>query len=73
MNIVFSQTGKEQDTKDSRAYWLNLNEKGQRLYDELAPYALSWETELLVGLNKNEQEQLKEILSKLSLRLESMN
>ena len=63
---------KEQNDQDSRSFWVSLNGKGKRLYNDLTPCALQWETELLAGLKGKEQDQLRNILEKLSLRLNEM-
>jgi DNA-binding MarR family transcriptional regulator len=63
---------KKQDATDSRAYWLSLNRKGLRLYNNVVPYARLCEKELLSSLSAAEYRQLRMVFDKLSQHLENM-
>jgi DNA-binding MarR family transcriptional regulator len=51
---------------DKRRSVLALSENGRKIYEEIVPLALSYETALLDELNEEEQSFLDSILSKLS-------
>ena len=51
---------------DKRRSVLALSENGRKIYEEIVPLALSYETTLLDELNSEEQVFLDSILSKLS-------
>ena len=50
---------------DARSHVLQLSPQGQRLYAEIAPLALAYEEALISGLNPEEVEGLKGLLSRL--------
>jgi len=58
---------------DSRATILSLNAAGKRLYQRIAPQALSWESSLLEPLSKAEQQALFRIIGKLEGRLAELD
>ncbi|MCC3862001.1 MarR family winged helix-turn-helix transcriptional regulator [Pseudemcibacter aquimaris] len=51
---------------DKRRSELALSEKGQETYKAIVPMVLKYENEILQSLSKNEQEQLTNILTKLT-------
>jgi DNA-binding MarR family transcriptional regulator len=51
---------------DKRRSVLALSENGRKIYEQIVPLALSYETSLLDELNEEEQVFLDSILSKLS-------
>lgn len=55
---------------DKRLVELSLTEKGRSLMGELIPLALSYETEVLKGLSRDEREMFDKVLTAL-LRRES--
>jgi len=58
---------------DSRATILNLTAAGRRLYQRIAPEALSWERSLLQPLSKSEHQALFRIIGKLEGRLAELD
>ncbi|GGO75513.1 transcriptional regulator [Marinobacterium nitratireducens] len=63
---------KEKDEQDHRVTYLSLSEAGCRLYHELAPRALEWESRLIRVLDTSEYRDLMRILEKLDKQLDSM-
>lgn len=63
---------KEKDEKDNRVTYLSLSEAGRRLYHELAPHALEWESNLIGALDTSEYRDLMRILEKLDKQLDQM-
>lgn len=64
---------KTKDHRDNRVYYLALSEEGGRLYRKIVPTALSWEAELLQGLDVTEYRDLMRIMEKLDKRLDVMD
>jgi DNA-binding MarR family transcriptional regulator len=56
---------------DKRAVLLMLSEDGQRLYAQIAPDALAWESQLLSALSHEEYVMLTNIFNKLKKKLQS--
>lgn len=50
---------------DGRSHVLELSEEGRRLYAEIAPLALAYEAALIAGLEPQEVDLLKRLLSRL--------
>ncbi len=53
---------------DRRRSILNLSDEGRRVHDEIAPLALQFERDLLLGLNQEEIETLNTIIERLLAR-----
>jgi len=53
---------------DRRRSILNLSDEGQQVHDEIAPLALQFERDLLLGLNEEEIEALDTIIERLLAR-----
>lgn len=53
---------------DRRRSILNLSDDGRRVHDEIAPLALQFERDLLLGLNQEEIEMLDTIIERLLAR-----
>jgi len=53
---------------DRRRSILNLSDEGRRVHDEIAPLALQFERDLLLGLNQEEIETLDTIIDRLLAR-----
>jgi DNA-binding MarR family transcriptional regulator len=53
------------DSKDNRAAYLSLTEKGKALYKNIAPKALQWERQFIAVLESKEHKELMKILEKL--------
>ena len=53
---------------DRRRSILNLSDEGRRVHDEIAPLALQFERDLLLGLNQEEIEMLDTIIERLLAR-----
>jgi DNA-binding MarR family transcriptional regulator len=58
--------------KDGRASDLHLSAKGKRLYQQIVPRALEWESSLVEPLTTEEQETLFKLLDKLDARVAVM-
>ncbi|MFC6673898.1 MarR family winged helix-turn-helix transcriptional regulator [Marinobacterium aestuariivivens] len=63
---------KVKDEQDNRVTYLSLSESGRRLYHELAPRALEWESRLIKALDTSEYRDLMRILEKLDKQLDGM-
>lgn len=50
---------------DGRSHMLELSDEGRRLYAEIAPLALAYEAALIAGLEPQEVDLLKRLLSRL--------
>lgn len=59
-------------SRDGRASELRLSPAGRRLFARIAPLALAWERELLVGLTDRERDLLGELIGKLDAGLAAM-
>ncbi len=57
---------------DGRVTHLVLTGKGKRIYAEIAPLALGYESEILSVLDVDERRQLGSIMSKLAMRLDEL-
>lgn len=53
---------------DRRRSILNLSDEGRRVHDEIAPLALKFERDLLLGLTQEEIEMLDNIIERLLAR-----
>jgi DNA-binding MarR family transcriptional regulator len=53
---------------DRRRSILNLSEKGQQVHDEVAPFALKMEADLLHGLSADEVQTLNSVIERLLAR-----
>lgn len=53
---------------DRRRSILNLSDEGRRVHDDIAPLALQFERDLLLGLNQEEIEMLDTIIERLLAR-----
>lgn len=62
---------KDQDKEDKRAYHLSLTPSGQRLYDEIVPLALNWQTRLLGNISERELAVFMNIVSRLEGALDT--
>ncbi len=62
---------KRQDANDSRACWLSLNRKGRRLYNNVVPYALTWEADFLSSLSQADYRRLMIVFKKLNTYLDT--
>ena len=60
------------DTEDRRRTVLRLSASGRRLYERVAPLALSYETELLAELDATERRRLDELLTVLAERVDAV-
>jgi DNA-binding MarR family transcriptional regulator len=58
--------------KDGRIAHLSLSAKGQAIYNEVVPLALSLEKQFLSVLNTSEQKSLDTLLTKLSRHMDRM-
>ena len=58
---------------DGRAFLLSTNKKGDKIYNEILPLALSYENELLSALSKTELDKLYAMLNKLQDKAEKLN
>jgi DNA-binding MarR family transcriptional regulator len=63
---------KQKDEQDNRITYLSLSAAGRRLYHELAPRALEWESNLIKALDTSEYRDLMRILEKLDKQLDAM-
>lgn len=54
--------------RDGRASELRLSAQGKRLFAQIAPRALAWESEFLSALSSKEQQELHRLLDKLEPR-----
>lgn len=63
---------KEKDEQDNRVTYLSLSPAGHRLYHDLAPQALEWESTLIRALDTSEYRDLMRILEKLDKQLDKM-
>lgn len=62
--LILRETGGD----DRRRADLTLTAKGAAIYDEIAPLARAYETELTAALSADEMEQLDHLLGKLQAR-----
>ena len=53
---------------DKRLISLKLTEAGRALFEQIAPLALAYETEVLASLSPEEQETFRQLLSRLLAR-----
>jgi DNA-binding MarR family transcriptional regulator len=53
---------------DRRRSILNLSEEGQKVHDEIAPFALKMEDDLLHGLSEDEVHTLNNVIERLLAR-----
>ena len=53
---------------DKRLISLKLTEAGRALFEQIAPLALAYETEMLASLSPEEQETFRQLLSRLLAR-----
>jgi len=60
------------DRGDNRASLLSLTAAGRRLYSQIVPRALDWESQFLSALDVTEYRDLLLILSKLESQLDAM-
>lgn len=60
------------DTGDKRRSRLSLSPKGEAVYGEIAPLALTFERDLLTALTPEEAEQLHRIIDKLNAKMDSL-
>ncbi len=58
---------------DRRRSILNLSADGRRVHDEIAPLALHFERELLLGLSDEETVQLNDIIDRLLARAKTLD
>lgn len=58
---------------DRRRSILNLSADGRRVHDEIAPLALRFERELLLGLSDEETVQLNDIIDRLLARAKTLD
>ncbi|WP_028024513.1 MarR family winged helix-turn-helix transcriptional regulator [Enterovibrio calviensis] len=56
---------KQRDSKDQRAAFLHLTEKGKQLYVEILPKARAWEQELMSGIEWQEYQSFLNTLDAL--------
>lgn len=63
---------REKDAGDKRKSRLTLSVKGQEVYAEIAPLALSFERDLLTALSAEEVAQLDRIIDKLNGKMDSL-
>lgn len=63
---------KKKDPKDSRALSVSLSKQGYKLYAQIAPKALEWESNLLETLTGAEYRDLGRIFEKLDKRVEQL-
>jgi len=61
---------KDKDETDNRVIYLSLSRKGRKIYNKIAPEALSWESELLAALSAAEHRNLICTIEKLDRRLD---
>ena len=61
------------DRQDHRVAVLRLSRRGQDLYQRIAPLALEWERQLLIGLDSQDRTRLDALLDRLQDRLEAIN
>lgn len=61
------------EREDRRRSRLALSKKGQRIYAEVAPFALATERDLLNALSTGEHAQLDALLTKLTAQAQRMN
>lgn len=59
--------------EDNRLTYLSLTGAGRRLYHQIAPRALDWESRLISALDVDEYRDLMRILEKLDLQLDNMD
>jgi DNA-binding MarR family transcriptional regulator len=57
------------DDADKRRSRLDLSDKGQKVYAEIAPLALAFERDLLTALTPEEYAQLDRIIEKLNAKM----
>lgn len=62
-----------QRESDRRASDVALTREGRRIYDEIAPLALDYETALLEGLSDGERDTLTALLERLEARADALN
>jgi DNA-binding MarR family transcriptional regulator len=55
------------DPDDRRVRWLHLTRKGRGVLDRGSKIAIDYETELCAGINREEREQLIDLLQRLQL------
>jgi DNA-binding MarR family transcriptional regulator len=61
-----------QSEADRRVNMLSLSKSGRALFDRVAMLALSFEDELLAGLNKDERAAFDQLLAKLEARVQTV-
>ena len=59
---------KRDNPADKRLVSLKLTEAGRALFEQIAPLALAYETEMLASLSPEEQETFRQLLSRLLAR-----
>ena len=64
---------KEKDQNDNRITYLILTDSGRALYNQIAPRALGWESDLIKALDVSEYRDLVRILDKLNNQLDSID